>query len=61
MPEVCPERFELLKDPIRPLRVLCVAGVPNDTVLIYADAAPGTFPGHPGWVPLERRAVKIVP
>lgn len=67
MPEVCPERnpkywagLKPVDWPIRPLRVLSVIGAPEDSVIIYAPPADGTFPGHPDWVPLERRCAKLV-
>lgn len=51
--------------PIRPLRafgrVHVVDGLPDDVVLMaYAPPAPGTRPGDPDWVPLERRTAMIV-
>lgn len=38
-----------------------VDGLPDDVVLlVYSPPADGTYPGHPDWVPLERRAAVVV-
>lgn len=42
-------------------RVVLSDGLPDDVVLMaYSPPAPGTRPGDPDWVPLERRTAMIV-
>ena len=43
-----------------PIRIHVVDGLPDGEAILYAPPPQGTYPGHPDWVPLERRAVKIV-
>ena len=51
---------EVIDTPFGPVRVRLVEGLPDDAIFVYSAPPPGTFPGHPDWVPLERRAAKIV-
>jgi len=60
VPEVCPPVTEVIDTPFGPVRVRLVEGLPDDAIFVYSAPPPGTFPGHPDWVPLERRAAKIV-